>query len=363
MRALVVKPPTPGIQLTTTTPVPPMVPGGVRVRVLEVGVCGTDRDIVHGLYGSPPTGHDELVLGHENFGQVLEVDAGAQGFSVGDYVVATVRRGCGRCHMCQANSSDLCETGMFTERGIKGLDGYMAEQYVDVPEYLVKVPKPLRDVGVLLEPLSVVEKAVRLGRAQMALWENPVRTGSHPSPFKALVAGTGAVGLLAALVLKAEGLDVVAVDRHEGTPATEILAKAGVRHVNVTPGLSALDGEAPFSMILEAAGSAELDLDLLGVLAPHGALVLTGIPPVASAVPVRAGEILRRTVLENQIIAGSVNANRDYFELGLRHLKTFKKLWGDLILKVITERRPFADAASAMDAKGSATIKTVLTWA
>jgi threonine dehydrogenase-like Zn-dependent dehydrogenase len=360
MRALVVEPPKPGGRIADV-PEPTLGEGGIRVRVLECGVCGTDRDIVQGLYGTPPAGQKWLVLGHENFGRVLEVAPGVSGFRPGDYVVATVRRGCGRCHMCQNNASDLCETGAFQERGIRGQDGYMAEQYVETPPYLVKVPPRLRDVAVLLEPLSVVEKAVRLGERQLAVWERPGRVGPHAGPYKSLVVGTGAVGLLAALVLKVRGFEVVAVDRHSGTPAERILGRAGVSHLNVSAGLSTVAPEAPFHLIVEAAGSARVDLDLFRYLGNNGILVLTGIPAAGDAFPVPAGSILRQAVLENQVMAGSVNANRDYFVQGLRHLREFYRRWGDLPRQLITSRAPLEEFSQVLEAKGPETIKSVLT--
>lgn len=362
MRAVLVSPPTPGAKWVEDAPSPVLTPGSVRVGVLECGVCGTDRDIVSGLYGTPPQGQTSLILGHENFGRVREVGEGVGGFRVGDYVVATVRRGCGRCHMCQNNSSDLCETGEFTERGIRGRDGYMAEEYVETPEYLVKVPRSLRDIAVLMEPLSVVEKAVLMGERQISLWERPARVGTHPGPYRALVVGTGAVGLLAGLVLRAEGYDVVAIDRHDDTPASELLTRAGVRHINVAEGMQKIAPEGRFQLIVEAAGSPQLDFELFRSLSPNGVLVLTGIPPAGATFPVSAGEILRTAVLENQVMAGSVNANRDYFLRGMRHLRRFRKLWGDLPGRIITARRPFSEFGEAVAAKGADTIKTVLTW-
>src|SRR5579875_2851235 len=278
MRALTVSPPQPGARISDV-PVPEMVPGGVRVRVLECGVCGTDRDIVHGAYGTPAAGKPSLILGHENFGQVIEVSDGVEGFGIGDYVVATVRRGCGACHMCLHSTSDLCETGTFTERGIRGRDGYMAEQYVEVPEYLVKVPRGLRDVAVLTEPLTVVEKAVQIGQSQLRNWENPKEVGNHPTPFKALVAGTGAIGILAALLLKSMEFEVVTIDRHgSDTPAAQLLMRAGIRHRNTSEGLEVLQPDGPFHLGIEATGSAELAFSLPRYLAPNAALVLTGIP-------------------------------------------------------------------------------------
>ncbi len=362
MRAIVVEPPTPGARLEDV-PDPEPHRGEVGVRVLECGVCGTDRDIVAGQYGTPPTGSRRLVLGHENLGAVEAVGPGVAGWKRGDLVVATVRRGCGRCRFCLTNQSDLCETGGFTERGIRGRDGYFAERYSEGPEYLVHVPEALRAVAVLLEPLSVVEKAYHEGRSVL---DRLGPTPGHPreTPPSALVSGTGAIGMLASFLLRSEGYDVVAIDRHgEGTPAAALLRRIGAEHVDAAGGLGALSGRR-FEMVLEASGNAPLDFDLLRALAPNGVLVLTGIPPAdRPPISLAAGQVLRDLVLANQAIVGSVNANRSYFELGIRHLSRFRKAWGDAVARVITSRHALDEAPALLADRGSGAMKNVLTIA
>ena len=361
MEAIVVHPPAPGAELRSV-PDPALGAGEVRVRVLECGICGTDRDIVAGKYGTPPPGADHLILGHENLGVVVEVAPGVSGWSSGELVVATVRRGCGQCRFCRVDRSDFCESGRFTERGIRGRDGYLAEAYVDVPEYLVHVPPELRELAVLLEPLSVVEKAIAEGQAVLGRYEPT--PGAPPSrPYRALVTGTGAIGMLAAFVLRDEGYEVTAIDRHDDTtPAGRLLHAVGAEHVNAATGLTAL-GERSFDMMIEASGSASLDFALLDYLGPNGAIVLTGIPAAdAPPLPVAAGRLLRRLVLDNQAIVGSVNANRTYFERGIVHLAAFRARWGSAATQLITARRPISDYADALAGKPEHGIKTVLRW-
>lgn len=361
MRAIVVHPPYPGAELTEV-PAPSLVPGGARVRVIEVGACGTDHDIVAGKYGDAPAGLSYLVLGHENLGTVTEVAPGAAGLAVGDLVVATVRRGCGRCRFCAANRSDFCETGEFTERGIHGAHGYLAEEYVEVPEYLVPVPPNARGIAVLLEPLSVVEKAIRMGQVVV---ERKEPTPGYPrtAVSSALVTGTGAVGMLAALVLRARGYDVVAVDRHDSSAAAALLTRIGARHANVGAGLDALGG-ARFDLVIEATGSASLDFDLVDVLGPNGVLVLTGIPDVdVPSSSVAGGALFRGIVLRNQAVVGSVNANRTYFESGLRDLLAMEERWPGSAASLITSRRPFERWHEVLVDRPEASIKNVLTVA
>ncbi len=360
VRAVVVHPPKPGVELADV-PAPTRAPGALRIRVLECGVCGTDHDIVDGKYGAAPTGESFLILGHENLGVVTELDPATAGFQVGDLVVATVRRGCGRCRFCFANRSDFCETGGFTERGIGGAHGYMAEEYTEIPQYLVRVDPKLRPVAVLLEPLSVVEKAIYQG--QRILDRKEPTPGFPPTEAPtALVAGTGAVGMLAALVLRVRGYRVVAIDRHDDTtPAAQLLQTVGVTHVNTASGLGEL-ADRSFDLIVEATGSIALDFGLVDRLGPNGALILTGIPdPGAPPIPVAAGGLLRNVVLGNRAIAGSVNANRTYFESGLRDMIVIEERWPGVLPRLITRRRPLAEVADALGPHVGGTIKTVLT--
>lgn len=360
MQAWVVNPPVSGVHLEKV-PDPAPGPDEVKVRVLECGLCGTDREIVAGRYGSPPPGRKDLVLGHENFGEVVEVGRSVQGLRVGDEVVATVRRGCGICRFCRTQRSDFCETGLFTERGIKGRDGYLAEFYVDRPEYLVRVPRPHRLSAVLLEPLSVAEKAVQ--QAKRVLDRTELNPGCDAGrPRKALVVGTGAMGMLSALVLAAEGFEVMAMDpRGEKTSATGVLSAIGARYRDGSAGLSVLGSER-FDLVLEAAGSATLDFELTTLLAPNGCLLLLGLPgDAAKPFPLAGGELIQRLVLQNQAMVGSVNANRRYFELGLRHLTAFRRRWGTVAEQLVSHRLPWTDFESVVTGRRSSGIKCVLT--
>jgi glucose 1-dehydrogenase len=361
VHAIVVEPPRPGARWTEI-PDPSVGPGEVKVAVLECGVCGTDRDIVSGKYGAPPPGEHELILGHENLGAVVDVGPAVTGFARGDLVVATVRRGCGICRFCHSGRSDFCETGKFTERGIRGRHGYFAEFYTEVPAYLVHVPSALRSHAVLLEPLSVVEKAILEGQAVLHRFE-PTPGFPRDRPYRALVTGTGAIGMLAALVLANEEYSVVAIDRHDdGTPAAALLRRIGAEHVDTAAGLQPL-GSRRFDLIIEASGSASLDFALLEYLAPNGAVVLTGLPSADDpAFPVAGGRLLRELVLENQAIVGSVNANRQYFERGVAHLEAFQRRWGVVAEALITERLPARSFAGVLEGKARNTIKSVLTF-
>ncbi len=359
MKALVVEPPRPGVALRDV-PRPGLAAGAVRVRVLEVGICGTDHDIVEGAYGTPPDGRSDLILGHENLGVVTEIASEGVGFAPGDLVVATVRRGCGECRFCRTGQSDFCETGRYRERGIRGLDGYLAEEYVERPDYLVHVPASLRDVAVLLEPMSVVEKAIAQGEKVL---ERKEPTPGIPAdrPRRALVAGTGAIGILAAVVLRLKGYDVVAIDRHgETTPAATILRAFGARHVDAAAGLGGV-GQRAFDLVVEATGSSTLDVALFDCLAVNGTLVLTGIPDAAAPpAPVATGRLFRELVLANQAVVGSVNANRTYFEQGVADFASAERRWPGTLGRLITSRRPIDQFADVLAQRTGGAIKHVL---
>jgi glucose 1-dehydrogenase len=358
VQAVVVTPPTPGARLVEV-PAPTRRRGQLRVAVQEVGVCGTDRDIAAGAYGRAPPGRPDLILGHENLGRVVESDGGPGVPTVGDWVVATVRRGCGICPCCAVGRSDVCESGQFTERGIGGADGFWAGEYVEDPSNVIEVPAELRGTAVLLEPLSVVEKAIRVGLADRYA-RRPANAAEHP--LRALVAGSGAVGMLAALALRARGASVTVLDRHPGeTPAAQRLATAGATH-RVWGDLAVPGESTVFDLILEATGSAELPFDLGDHLAPNGCLVLTGIPPAADApVPERVAAWARGLVLANRAVVGSVNASHVDFEAGLADLTTFDRRWPGLAASLRTAGRPLAEAPAVLATRAAGEIKTVLT--
>src|SRR5215471_12810789 len=181
----------------------------VLLRLREVGLCGTDREIASFEYGDPPSGADHLILGHESLGEVIEVGRKVQSLKPGDLVVAMVRRPCphAECRACRAGRPDFCATGDFTERGIKGADGFLADYVVDDEAYLVKVPRPLADVAVLVEPLTVITKAADQA---YAIFD---RLPYDPGPQRGLVLGAGPIGLLGAMVLVADGFETVVYSR------------------------------------------------------------------------------------------------------------------------------------------------------
>jgi threonine dehydrogenase-like Zn-dependent dehydrogenase len=225
MKAIVVKPGVKDSIHMRVMPDPKLKPDQVAVKMIRVGLCGTDAEISHGLYGQAPEGDEYLILGHENFGVVEEVGKKVKGFRAGDLVVSTVRRPC-KCYTCRAGQNDMCHEGAYQERGIMGRHGFMAEYYVESPQWLNRIPKGIADIGVLLEPMSVVEKGIDHAflLQQRLDWK----------PKTALVLGGGPIGLLAAAVLRARGLETHVVGREpESDNRAQLAKKMGAKYHSV----------------------------------------------------------------------------------------------------------------------------------
>jgi threonine dehydrogenase-like Zn-dependent dehydrogenase len=291
---------------------------GIRVRTVEVGVCGTDREIAEGAFGVAPPGERDLVLGHEFLGEVIEDGAG---LAAGDLVTATMRRGCGRCRPCAEGGPDECDTGLYTERGITSLHGFAREVLVEDPAQLVPVPRAIGRLGVLAEPASICARGVRhalhIGHRQV--W----------TPRRALVLGSGAIGILATYLLRLHGLEVWTASRSPGGARAELVMASGARYVSTaeTP-LSALREEVGgFDVAIEAAGDAQLMLDVLGLLRRNGVACLLGLDARPRPVSIDGPVIGIDAVLENRVLVGSVNAHHEDWRTAVAALEDIRRRW------------------------------------
>ncbi|HEV7132570.1 MAG TPA: glucose 1-dehydrogenase [Gaiellaceae bacterium] len=313
--------------------------GEVLVRTLEVGICGTDREISEGLFGVAPDGRDRLVLGHELLG-VVEQDA--PGFARGTLVTATVRRSCGRCDACAGGAPDACDTGDYLERGITRLDGFASELVTEEPANLVAVPASLGRLGVLAEPASICARGLRHAHAigERQPW----------APRRALVIGSGAIGMLATFLLRLDGYDTwTAARRPAGSDKAELIEAVGARYVSTAEGsLSGLaDDVGHFDLVLEAAGDSQVMLDTLALLRRNGVACLLGLDGRPREVRLDGRVIGIDAILQNRAVFGSVNANRVDWEAALAQLARAHERWPDVVdacvgLRVPLER--FADA-------------------
>ncbi len=288
---------------------------GVLVKVLRVGVDGTDREINAAEYGAAPEGCDFLVIGHESFGRVEAVGPNVSALRPGDYVVATVRRP-GSSIYDQIGTYDMTTDDTYYERGINLCHGFLTEYYVDDAEYIVKVPQGLKHVGVLLEPATVVEKGIAQAyeiQRRLHVWR----------PRRAAVMGAGTVGLLATLVLRLRGLEVTtfALSRKPYLNA-DLIEAIGARYES-TADVSILDGATrygPFDLILEATGFSPIVFESMQALGKNGVLVLSSVTGGDRRVEIPADRINLQFVLGNKVMVGTVNANREYFEMGVRDM-------------------------------------------
>src|SRR6185436_729122 len=314
MRAIAVIPGTKTVRLVDR-PEPSIAgPDEIKLRVLRVGICGTDREEAAGGRAKAPPSHDDLVLGHEMFGQVADVGRAVTSVAPGDYAVFTVRRGCGQCRSCAMNRSDMCQTGLYSERGIWALDGYQTEYVVDQEQYVVRVATELEAVGVLAEPFSVAEKAISEAvHLQLTRLPDSATSLDWLSGKRCLVAGLGPIGLLAALSLRLRNADVSGLDVVDADTARPRWLKViGGHYVDgrqVTPD-NPIDQIGTFDVIVEATGITALEFDLLDALAMNGVYAVTGIPAGDRPLSIDGAKIMRRLVLRNQLLVGSVNASR-----------------------------------------------------
>ncbi|HXU15747.1 MAG TPA: glucose 1-dehydrogenase [Terriglobales bacterium] len=329
----------------------------VLLRVQEVGLCGTDREISSFEYGSPPPGSDHLILGHESLAEVVEVGPEVHSLRPGDLVVAIVRRPCSnsRCRPCRAGRSDFCTTGDFTERGIKHADGFLTEYVLDDQEYLVKVPKTLAEVAVLIEPLTVVSKAAIQAQAIFG------RLPYEPGLQRGLVLGAGPVGLLGAMVLVANGYEAVVYSREpEGGDKGSLVHSLGASYISAAsqPLENLAEKTGEFDVVLEAVGYAPVMMAAARPLAANGVIALTGIPAEGAAEKINVGRALRDMVLKNQVVFGTVNAGRRDYRAAIQLLEQFMVLFPESVRRLITRRRPL-DEASRMLKQGEG-IKNVV---
>jgi glucose 1-dehydrogenase len=325
MRAITLAPGVKDSAALAEVPEPAVAEGALLVDGVALGICGTDAEIVDGEYGEAPPGAERLILGHESLGRVAEAPAGS-GFAPGDLVVGIVRRPDPLpCPSCAAGEWDFCRNGRYTERGIKALHGFGSERWRIEPEFAVKLDPGLGALGVLMEPTTIVAKA----------WEQIDRllTRATIAPERVLVTGAGPIGLLAALLARQRGYELTVLDRATDGPKPELARDLGATYH--AGGVNELD-PAP-DIIVEATGASQVVLDALSHTAANGIVCLTGISSGGHEIGFDAGDLNRRIVLENDLVFGSVNANRRHYEAAADALARADRGW---LERLITRRVP-----------------------
>ncbi|KAA9379053.1 glucose 1-dehydrogenase [Microbispora cellulosiformans] len=347
MRALTVVPLRKDSLAVADVPDPEPGDGDLLVDGLAVGVCGTDKEIAAGDYGSAPPGRERLVIGHESLGRVRRAPGGS-GFAPGDLVVGVVRRPDPvPCGACAHGQFDMCRNGRYTERGIKDLDGYASQTWVVEPGYAVKLDPALADVGMLLEPTSVVVKA----------WDEVEKVGARAwfEPKTALVTGAGPIGLLAALLGVRRGLEVHVLDRVTDGPKPELVRDLGaVYHAGDAGEVAA---KIRPDVVIEATGAGPVIFGVAFNTAPYGIVCLTGVSSAGRRLTIDAGSLNRDIVLENDVLIGSVNANLRHYAAAADALAQADHAW---LSRLITRRVPLESFADAFTAEPE-DVKVVIT--
>lgn len=324
---------------------PPLSDGAILVRTRALGICGTDHEILDGLYGSAPTGAERLVLGHESLGIVEAAPQGC-GFSVGDPIVGIVRRPDPLpCPSCAAGEWDMCRNGAFTERGIKDRHGFGSERFRIEPDFAMAVDRDLGLAGVLMEPASIVAKA----------WDHVERVGRRSQAWAAgnlLVTGAGPIGLLAAMMGSQRNLELHVLDRHTDGPKPALIRDLGGVHHASPQSLRDLR----FDIVMECTAAPALVAESIGRCAPSGIVCLLGVSASGQKTEFDIGGFNRKLVLGNEVVFGAVNANRSHYRQAADALARADRSWLD---RLITRRVPLSQWRDAFTRRAD-DIKVVL---
>jgi threonine dehydrogenase-like Zn-dependent dehydrogenase len=325
MKALTIEPGAAGSARLEDAPEPDPAEGPVLLGTIAVGVCGTDRELLAGKYGAAPPERRRLVIGHESLARVIDAPRGS-GLAPGDLAVAIVRHPDPEpCAECAAGEWDMCRNGLYTEHGIKGRDGFCRERFRMAAPFVVPVDAQLGLSGVLLEPASIVAKA----------WDHidHIVRRSQWRPRRVLVLGAGPVGLLGALLAVLRGHEVHVLDRVTTGPKPELVEALGATYHtgDVASACRELD------VVLECTGAPQLLFEAMRCVAPDGIVCLTGLSSGRHTIAVDAGALNNELVLENNVIFGTVNANRLHYEQAARALAEADGEW---LARLITRRVP-----------------------
>jgi threonine dehydrogenase-like Zn-dependent dehydrogenase len=353
MKAIAVFPETHEVKLISHEEPKITTPRQVKLRTLEVGVCGSDKKITSFQFGvTPPAGYEYLVIGHEMLGEVVEVGSEVRDLKPGDLAVTVVRHPCPHdvCRACRVGHQDFCFTGDFSEHGIKESHGFMTELVVDDMRYMHPVPRDLRAVGVLTEPLTVAEKGLaQVWHIQQRLpWIDanaPIEM--RGKGLKAVVLGAGAVGLLGAMLLVTAGFETYVYSRARApNPKADLVEAIGGTYISnqtiSVDQLARLVGN--IDLVYEASGASRVAFDIMRVSGTNAIFVSVGVADRKAPIEVDTDLLLLNHVLKNQVVLGTVNADQAAFEAAIRDLAVFKQRWPQALHSLITERYPIEQA-------------------
>ncbi len=347
MKAITIVPGKPNSASVQEVPEPSSGDGSIVVRALELGICGTDFELISADYGWPPPGSDHLILGHESLGRVEEAPKGS-GFAKDDLVVGVVRRPDPvPCVACAVGQWDMCRNGKYTERGIKERNGFGSEYWRIEPDFAVRLDPSLNGLGVLMEPASILAKA----------WDHITRIGERAEwkPKTLLITGAGPIGLLGALMGAQRGLQVHVLDRVREGPKPQL-----VHDLNATYHTGQIKdiGFRP-DIVIECTGVASVIVEAMEQLGNDGILCLAGVSSHGQQISIDIGTINRNMVLENSVIFGSVNANLTHYRMAEEALLKADRSW---ISRLISRKEPLANWQQALQRRPD-DIKVVIEFA
>ena len=325
--------------------------GQALVRLLELGIDGTDIEINRGEYGEAPPDHDYTVLGHEAVGQIE--NPGTTQLSKGDFVVPTVRRPDG-CINCRSGQSDMCIEGNYRECGIKGAHGFLREYLAEDSDFLIPVPKELRNIAVLTEPTSIATKGIEQAIEFHNRSANPINI--------AVVLGAGPLGLLTTALLRLHDYSTYTLDI---VPRSSLKAQlvesigANYLHGNESPVVTLPEHLGNLDLIMEATGNSTIAFQAMSILGVNGVLCLMGVSSGEKPLEICADCLNMQMVLGNKMVFGTVNSNRGHFERSIKSLANIEEKWPGWLSKLITQRLRLDNFRDALD-PGPDNIKTVI---
>ncbi len=311
-------------------------PSEALLEMVNVGVCGTDKDIIENSLVDAPEGDDKLILGHEGLGKVAETGSGVKSLKKGDYAVIIPRHGCGICTPCRTGRSDFCETGLYTASGQHKRHGFNSELYVEEEEYLVKVPRQLVNVAALIEPFSIIEKAVEQIRHMQK------RVPAHDfSKSRAVVFGMGSVGIAAIAILRANSIQTYVLGRRGPEDLkVQLVKELGAAYIDIRgKDVNRIKDEiGTADIIIEATGGTQLVIDLIELMSRNGIYVFLGIPKGAEELCFNIKGMIHKLVRQNLLIVGSVNSQKPHFKAALKDMARIQKSHNMILDRIITHK-------------------------
>ena len=344
--------------------------GEVLCETVYLGVCGTDREILHAATPHVPEGESQLVLGHECLARVLEVGSGVDLVKPGDLVVPAVRRPTtgstteGIEAFKLNRRPDMMPWGAYVERGIVWEHGFSLPHWIDRPEFLYQVPAGIEEIAILSEPISVSEKAVREAEQAQA-----ARLGTSEwieNPPRVLVTGMGPIAFAAVICCRARGWNVTVYGRDaEDTFRANLVRGFDAQYVNADTLSFSPDNveQEGYELVLECTGNDRVMMQAAGLLAGCGIMVWLGASRLPQVREFDVNQIMRNAILGNHLYLGTVNNAPQDMQSAINHLSNLYSQYGETIAQMITEQVDPSDSLWHYSNREPQGIKTIVRYA